>query len=43
VENERALHFYSRIGFDDVGTAYFELNGKEHENRVLVKRFDRAS
>jgi ribosomal protein S18 acetylase RimI-like enzyme len=37
-ENERALRFYSRIGFDDVGTAFFELNGRQHENRVLVKR-----
>jgi GNAT superfamily N-acetyltransferase len=36
--NERALHFYGRNGFDDAGTAFFELNGKQHENRVLVKR-----
>jgi len=37
-KNERALHFYSRNGFDDIGTAFFELNGSQHENRVLVKR-----
>jgi ribosomal protein S18 acetylase RimI-like enzyme len=38
IENERALHFYARHAFDDIGTAYFELDGKQHENRVLVKR-----
>ena len=38
IENERALHFYARHAFDDIGTAYFELEGKQHENRVLLKR-----
>ena len=38
IENERALNFYARHAFDDIGTAYFELEGKEHENRVLLKR-----
>ena len=38
IENERALHFYDRVGFGDVGTGWFELNGRKHENRVLVKR-----
>jgi len=38
IENERALHFYARHAYDDVGTAYFELDGKQQENRVLVKR-----
>jgi ribosomal protein S18 acetylase RimI-like enzyme len=38
VENERALKFYDRVGFGDVGTGWFELNGRKHENRVLVKR-----
>ncbi|MEO7761190.1 MAG: GNAT family N-acetyltransferase [Casimicrobiaceae bacterium] len=36
--NERALKFYARNGFTDVGTAYFELDGTQHENRVLVRR-----
>ena len=38
IENERALNFYARHAFDDIGTAYFELEGKQHENRVLLKR-----
>jgi len=42
IENERALHFYERHAYDDVGSAYFELDGRRHESRVLVKRIGRA-
>ena len=38
IRNERALHFYASNAFYDVGIAYFELDGRQHENRVLVKR-----
>jgi len=42
-KNERALRFYTRQAYADVGTAYFELDGEPHENRVLVKRLGGSS
>ncbi|MEO8137603.1 MAG: GNAT family N-acetyltransferase [Betaproteobacteria bacterium] len=38
VGNARALRFYTKSGFIDAGAAYFELSGKQIENRVLVRR-----
>ncbi|SEL91997.1 Ribosomal protein S18 acetylase RimI [Roseateles sp. YR242] len=35
--NARALAFYARHGYADVGTTFFEMDGERHENRVLAK------
>lgn len=37
VHNHRALHFYAREGYADVGTTWFEFEGERHENRVLTR------
>ena len=37
--NARALKFYSRNHFKDVGKLYFEMDGNKYENRVLLKVF----
>ncbi len=34
--NERALKFYYKNGFKDVGRIYFEMDGNKYENRVLL-------
>ncbi|MBD3886379.1 GNAT family N-acetyltransferase [Phormidium tenue FACHB-886] len=34
--NWEARSFYATKGFVDVGVTYFELDGKSHENRVLL-------
>jgi ribosomal protein S18 acetylase RimI-like enzyme len=35
-QNREARDFYAAKGFVDIGIAYFELEGKRHENRVLL-------
>jgi len=34
--NRVALEFYRAKGFIDIGKTYFELEGKQHENRIMV-------
>lgn len=38
VHNARALQFYARLGYVDVGSTSFLMEGEAHENRVLCKR-----
>jgi ribosomal protein S18 acetylase RimI-like enzyme len=35
--NTRALRFYARRGYADIGATHFALDGERHENRVLAK------
>jgi len=37
VHNARALHFYAREGYADVGLTWFEFEGERHENRLLTR------
>jgi len=37
VHNARALHFYAREGYADIGLAWFEFEGERHENRLLTR------
>lgn len=37
VHNARALRFYARHGYADLGPTWFEMDGERHENRVLFK------
>ncbi len=34
--NVEAINFYRRFGFKYIGQSYFELDGEQHENRVLA-------
>ena len=36
-ENHRALAFYKSIGYQDVGSTQYVIEGKDYENRVLYK------
>ncbi len=36
--NQRALRFYEKHAYLDLGTSIFRMEGEEHENRVLSKR-----
>lgn len=38
IGNARALRFYARQGYDEIGTTYFEFEGERHENRLFRKR-----
>lgn len=40
--NHRALAFYSRRGYKDVGLTYFTFEGESHENRVYAKSISAA-
>lgn len=42
VHNHRALHFYAREGYADLGPTWFEFEGERHENRVLVMPLPRG-
>jgi GNAT superfamily N-acetyltransferase len=37
VHNHRALHFYAREGYADLGPTWFEFEAERHENRVLAR------
>jgi diamine N-acetyltransferase len=37
IGNARALAFYARCRYADVGSMFFEMNGERHENRVFAK------
>lgn len=34
--NKKALKFYDKNGFKDIGKIYFEMDGNKYENRVLL-------
>ena len=36
VGNLEGLSFYQHLGFTDIGEYFFELEGEQHENRVLA-------
>ncbi|TAG82616.1 MAG: GNAT family N-acetyltransferase [Betaproteobacteria bacterium] len=36
-ENARAIDFYSRRGYLDVGQSFYEFQGERYENRVFAK------
>jgi ribosomal protein S18 acetylase RimI-like enzyme len=38
-KNLRAIKFYNKSGFTDIGKTFFEMQGNQYENRVLIKRF----
>lgn len=38
VHNARALQFYARQGYADIGGTSFFMDGEAHENRVLCKQ-----
>lgn len=38
IKNDRAIRFYKRNNFDNVGTWRFMVNGKAYDNTVLSKR-----
>ena len=37
VHNHRALHFYARERYIDIGSTWFELDDGRHENRLLAR------
>lgn len=37
VGNDRALSFYKALGFTDVGSTQYVIEGKGYENRILAK------
>ena len=37
VYNKRALAFYAKHGYADLGANWFEMDGERHQNRVLAK------
>ncbi|MDO9075779.1 MAG: GNAT family N-acetyltransferase [Rubrivivax sp.] len=37
VHNHRALAFYARRGYEDLGRTWFTFEGESHENRVYAK------
>jgi ribosomal protein S18 acetylase RimI-like enzyme len=40
--NDRALAFYSRSGYADVGRSVYTFEGREYGNRVVAKRLSAA-
>lgn len=40
VKNHRAIRFYEKNDFENVGELYFLVNGKEYENIVFSKKID---
>jgi diamine N-acetyltransferase len=38
-KNERAINFYKKYGFTDIGIAFFKMQGNQYENRVLINHF----
>ena len=43
LHNQHALHFYAREGYVDIGATWFELEGEQHENRLLVQPLPRGA
>jgi len=42
VHNARALQFYARQGYADIGSTSFLMDGEAHENRVLCKQLGQS-
>lgn len=42
VHNVRALAFYARQGYAELGSTVYEFEGERHENRVFAKRLQPA-
>jgi len=40
-KNERALRFYGKNGYVDVGKTLYTFEGNDYPNRLLIKRFAR--
>ena len=38
VRNERALLFYARLGYSDLGSTDFHMGAEVHQNRVMAKK-----
>lgn len=36
--NERAIHFYEKHGYQDIGNASFQMETNRYENKVMLKR-----
>ncbi len=36
--NARAIAFYKKLGFKDIGTYYVQIGSGKHENRVMLKK-----
>jgi len=43
IHNHRALTFYRKHAYVDLGATWFRMEGETHENRVLSKRLARAT
>lgn len=43
VGNARALRFYATLGYEEIGTTWFEFEAERHENRLFRKRFAAAA
>jgi ribosomal protein S18 acetylase RimI-like enzyme len=43
VRNTRALAFYARQGYAELGSTDYEFEGERHENRVFAKTLPRAA
>jgi diamine N-acetyltransferase len=41
--NERALQFYPRRGYEDLGAVVFSFEGEDHPNRLYAKRIRRVA
>jgi GNAT superfamily N-acetyltransferase len=41
--NARALQFYPRRGYEDMGAAVFSFEGEDHPNRLYAKRIRRVA
>jgi len=43
VGNERALAFYPRQGYDELGRTTYDFEGESYENRLFGKRFSKVT
>ncbi|MFN8362049.1 MAG: GNAT family N-acetyltransferase [Candidatus Kapaibacterium sp.] len=39
-ENERALRFYQAHHFHDIGHTFFEMDGNQYENRIMLRAIE---
>ncbi|PKP34906.1 MAG: GNAT family N-acetyltransferase, partial [Bacteroidetes bacterium HGW-Bacteroidetes-15] len=38
-KNQKAINFYNKNGFKDIGKIYFEMSGNSYENRIMMCEF----
>lgn len=38
-KNQKAINFYNKNGFKDIGKMYFEMSGNSYENRIMKCEF----